>query len=337
MFEHLNHQIGNAEAIPINKDTGLAIMYNPTSDTAYEHAKALREYANYIWPQKDGKLRIVYLESGPTVEANMEILQALEAEGDFHYSIHGGDGTYHNVLLAAHQIEAKGVFVTAADGNACDLASSLHTKIFKRSPIEALIFGKTGKIHPIDISIETLAGENQHYQAISYAGVGFSGLVAYAINDPSHRKKVAGLNRLDRFSEEFKLVWNLSKQAQPFEASVYGDRPHPIIEFDYIGIDHMAKLPFGSSSNVLSRQAMIGELKSSNPKDLITGVGKAALGLSKVNPEIPTAITVCYENQDLFLMHIDGDYIFVPNGSTVSFQKSPYAEANVAYTKPLPR
>ncbi len=334
MFETLRSD--TPQPVPFDNETGLAIIYNPTNKEAVQHAYGLREYAEYLWPNKLKKPRIIYVESEPSVEANAEMLASLEKDGKWHYSIHGGDGTYHNVLLAADKIIAKGIFVTVANGNACDLAHSLHTKFYQQDPINALVYGNTGKLRTLDITIETPDGDSFDYQAISYAGFGLSGLAAYQLNNPDYRRKSSNLSKLERRMEETKLVWNLSKSAEAFEASNYGDNPRRIIEHSYIGIDHMAKLPFGSKANIFSRQAIIGELHSRDFKDIAQGIGKAALGIPRIRPGQTDITTVYYENQEAFFMQLDGDHLLVPNGSTIRIEKNPDAKVKVVHTRRIP-
>ena len=192
MFETLRSD--TSKPVPFDNETGLAIIYNPTNNEAVQHAYGLREYAEYLWPNKLKKPQIIYAESEPSVEANAEMLASLERDGKWHYSIHGGDGTYHNVLLAAAEIEAKGIFVTVADGNACDLAHSLHTKFYQQDPINALVYGNTGKLRTLDITIEKPDGDSFNYQAISYAGIGLSAIAALAFG-PASLAALADLSR----------------------------------------------------------------------------------------------------------------------------------------------
>lgn len=338
MFEQLTSQFNAPEQrVPFDKDAGLAIIYNPTNPKAFEHADSLRQYVGEIWPGKNGKPRVVYAESQPTVEASMEFLAELEQEGFTHYSIHGGDGTYSKVLLAAANLESEGIFVTSADGNACDLPHAVHTVFFKNNPLDALRYGSIGKIRPIDINIETLDGETSQFQAINYFGIGLSGVVARRLNSPEYRQAVDGLSRAERLRLEAKLVWQEAGAMQPFHVlnddGSEATTERQIIEHSFLGIPHMAKMRFGSKNIVFSPKAIVGELASRQLSDLTRGLGGAALGLTKIHSGEEDRLRVYAEDQDYMFAQVDGDLLLIPNGSIITIRKRSDPIVNLVHTK----
>lgn len=304
-------------AVPFEDEQGLLVVYNPTNQAATEHADWLRKYGQQQWPA-NGPVQILPTE--PTLEGNIELLKSAEQEGPHHLAVLGGDGTHSTALKAVRAAKFNGVTAITREGNACDLAHSLNIGKYKEDPIASLRDGVVGLIRPLDILITNPTGEETLTSAISYAGIGLSGIVSHYFNSAAYRNSTKPIHKLNRYANELKITKNFIEQANSFIIDDHVRQPHEAIEYVILNGGRMAKTRFLPYSRIISNHAAIAEIRGNRKRDFARAVGHLMLGGRTMNLHEDIVITLSSEGSTPLMLQTDGEASEINNRSTVRFR-----------------